>query len=107
MSRVLEICVKGRLILEMHEATKCVALSSRRNICSQMGLKKSRNHPLKSADFFLGSILLSFRCPWLPLKCEHVKDSGLALGSCHVWQREREKATASGGATISQHCTAC
>ena len=60
MSGVLEVCLKGGLILEVHDATKCVALSSRRNIWSQMGLKKSGNYALESGDLLLGSILLSF-----------------------------------------------
>jgi hypothetical protein len=77
MRRMLNIRVERCFVLELHYAAKRIALSSRRNILAHMGLKKSRDEPLESGNFFRGSVLLSFRCPLFPLKCEYVKKHSL------------------------------
>src|SRR5579872_2610949 len=82
MGWMLKVRVQGGVVLEQHDASEGVALSSRRDIRSHMGLKQSGNYALEGADVFSGPVLLGFRGRRLPLKREHVKDfSGLALSS--------------------------
>jgi hypothetical protein len=95
---MLKIRIQRRFILELHDAAKRIAPSSRRDILADVGLKKSRNYPLKGRNVFLGSLLLSFRCPWLPLKREYVKNShGRILSFDCFWQFESEQAACDGG----------
>lgn len=74
--RMLHIGIERCLVLELHDAAKRIALSSRRNVWTYMSLKKSRDYPLESGNLFRGSVLLGFGSSWLPLKCEHVKNTG-------------------------------
>jgi hypothetical protein len=90
MGWMLKIRGEGRLVLEQHDASEGVALSSRRDVWSHMSLNKSRDYALEGAYIFPGPVLLSFRGLWLPLKREHVKDSsGLALSSRQLRRLER------------------
>jgi hypothetical protein len=108
MGRMVKIRVQRRFILELHDAAKRIAPSSRRDIWADVGLKKSRDYSLKSRNVFLGSLLLSFRCPGLPLEREHVKNSYGRILSLHYFRQfESEHAACDGGATKSQHDTAC
>jgi len=81
MCRVLNVSVERRFVLELHYAAEGVALSSRRNVRAYVSLKKSGNLSLESSDLSRRFFLLSFRCIWLPLKCEYVEDS-----SCGVFR---------------------
>jgi hypothetical protein len=65
-----------------------------------MGLKKPGDLPLESGNLFRGSVLLSFRCPLLPLKCEDVENGRrLTPGSRHFRQIERDEGGSSDGDT--------
>jgi len=109
MCRMLNISLECSFVLELHDPAKRIALSSRRKICAYMGLKQSRNYPLKSGNLFRGSLFLSFRGSWLPLKCEHMKNAPrLAFRCCHLRRAEGDEAGSSeGDAAISQQGTAC
>lgn len=107
MGWMLKICVQGGLVLEQHDASEGVALSSRRDIRSDMSLKEPGDYALEGADIFPGPILLSFRGLGLPLKREHVKDArGLALCSGQLWGLERQEGGSDSGTSLSQHRSA-
>ena len=61
MGRMPNIRVKRCFVFELHDAAECVAFPARRNICADVGLKKSGDESLESRNFFRGSVLLSFR----------------------------------------------
>jgi hypothetical protein len=107
MGWMLKIRVQRGVVLEQHDASEGVALSSRRDIRADMSLKKSGDYALEGADFFSGSILLGFRGPGLPLKRERMKNyGGIALSSRQLRRLERQEGGSDGGASMSQHRTA-
>ena len=72
-----------------------------------MSLKEPGDYALEGAYIFPGSILLSFRGLRLPLKREHVKDSGgLALSSRQLWGLEGQEGGSDSGTSLSQHRSA-
>jgi len=93
---MLHIGIERRLVLELHDAAKRIAFSSRRNIWAYMSLKKSRDHPLESGNLFRGPVFLGFGCSWLPLKCEHMENAGgLSFRSRYFRRIERQKSGSS------------
>ena len=109
MRRMLHISIKRRLVLELHDAAKCIALSSRRNVWAHMGLKKSRDYSLESGNLFRSSVFLGFGGSWLPLKCEYMENAGgLTFRSREFQGIGRKKSGSADGETaISQQGTAC
>jgi len=88
----LNIRVEECFVLELHDSAKRIAFSSRRNIWAHMGLEKSGDNSLKGGYVFCSSVLLRFRCPLLPLKCEDVKDAcRLVFRTGRFRRMDREK----------------
>src|SRR5579864_3366408 len=48
--RMLHVSIERSLVLELHDAAKCIAFPSRRNVWAYMSLKKSRDYPLESGN---------------------------------------------------------
>jgi len=108
MCRMLNISLECSFVLELHDPAKRITFSSRRKICADMGLKQSRDYPLKSGNLFRGSLLLSLRSSLLPLECEHMKNTRRLAIRCRHLRAEREKSGGSDSDTaISQQSTAC
>ena len=59
MRWMLNVGVKGRLILEFHDAAECISFSTRRYVRPNVGLKKSWDYSLEGSNFSPRAILLS------------------------------------------------
>ncbi len=75
MGRMLNICVERCLVFELHDATECIAFSSRRNVGADVSLEKTGNISLEGCYIFRCPSFLSVRRFWLPLECENMKDA--------------------------------
>jgi hypothetical protein len=75
MGRMLDIRIKSGLVFELHDATECIAFSSRRNVGPDVSLEKTRDISLEGCYIFRCPSFLSVRRFWLPLECENMKDA--------------------------------